>query len=256
MRLSSILAALWFVSAPLPQAQADVFTLGSVTNNDTPTVATVLTAQGFSAGNENTLTTLTLPGAANQTSTVTFTYVAQGGGFHFSFGFFARSAATANPAANPALFAQQGLAAASEVFREHGGLSAGDQKSYDLPGGTELVFYLIPDNSLAAFNANPGAFFPSQTANNSLRSPLFSLSDANPGGLDQMLSFQQGNSLLLPFEDLTRTGSSDRDFNDSFFRVEYTTPVTIQQNDPVPEPTSLIVLTIAGAAGWWVTRRT
>ncbi|MFO0965851.1 MAG: DUF4114 domain-containing protein [Gemmataceae bacterium] len=231
---------------------ADVFLLSNVTGTETPTVASVLPGQGFSAAQETTLTTLKLPGLASQTSTVTFTYVAQAGGFNFSFGFFNRAAATADPAGNSALFAQQGLTAATAVFDERTGLTPGTKKSYTFAGGTELVFFLIPDESLAGFLAHPGDFFPPQTANDSRRAPLFSLSDANPGGFDQMLSFQNGAALLLGFEDLSRLGSSDRDFNDGIFRVDYTTPVTTR--DVVPEPTSLAAL-LLGAAACWAKRR-
>jgi len=186
------------------------------------------------------------------------------GTFEFSFGICPVSAVTANAVTNPQLFATQCLEAATEIFDDTGAvpstdgnsippfsvatLLSGDKFVFDLnvnplQPGVPSYFYLLPNNNLAFFLANPGQFFPSQTSNSALRAPLFSFSDPNPGtcldannqptnGCDQMVIFS-GDCLVLPtltcsvffFEDLTRSnlvppGASDEDFTDIVFIVD------------------------------------
>jgi len=195
--------------------------------------------------------------------TVTFTYMRDTGNFEFSFGFCPVSAVTATLPAQKQLFATQCLGAAIELFDDTGAtpstdrnsippfsvatLLSGDKFIFDanvnpLPPGIPSYFYLLPDNNLAFFLANPGQFYSGSTVD-SLRAPVFSFSDANPGscldfnnqptlGCDQMVIFI-GQCLVAPtfsctlfmFEDLTRDANlpvfpSDEDFTDLVFIVD------------------------------------
>ncbi len=190
---------------------------------------------------------------------VTFTYIRDTGIFEFSFGICPVSAVTANAATQPQLFAEQCLGAATEIFDDTGAvpstdnnsippfslatLLSGDKFVFDansnpLAPGVPSYFYLLPDNNLSFFLANPNDFYPSKTSPNSERAPLFSFADANPGsctdannqptfGCDQMLFFV-GSCDVQPdlvcsaffFEDLTRDGVSDEDFTDLVFLVD------------------------------------
>jgi len=168
---------------------------------------------------ETTADEFMVPGVSG-TVDLTFTFERDTGTFIFSFGFCDSSTVTGiDPITQKQAWATACLGPATEVFDDTG-VNPGATSMHTVSAGTELIFYAIPNNDLSVFNANPGNFYPSQTANNALRAPLFSVSNANPGQFDQMLSFIGGGVTLFTFEDLTRTGQSDQDFTDIAFSID------------------------------------
>jgi hypothetical protein len=164
---------------------------------------------------------------------ITITFEEDSGLFEFSFGFCPATATAAIDAVTQKqAWATACLAAATEVFDDTGA-SPGDTFTFsscaagcDTAPGDVLFWYLLPNNNLATFNADPSQFYPSSIAFNPLRAPLFSVEDANPGELDQMLAFLGGGVTLFTFEDLTRTvllptpGGSDSEFTDLAFSID------------------------------------
>src|SRR5262249_9705565 len=124
-----------------------------------------------------------------------------------------------------------------------------DSSPFTLVGGEQVVFFIIPDNTLDNFRNNPSAFYADSTGHgntdDSLRSPLFSQTSANPGELDQVLSFSVGadqrppsGAAMFAFEDRTRTAGSDNSFSDLIFSV----------NVGIPEPSSAASLLLVSSA--------
>jgi hypothetical protein len=208
-------------------------------------VSTLLDLVGIGSSNVNSETTANLfvtPGAPSSSTDLTFTFRRDTGAFLFSFGFFDISTVSANPITQTQLWATQALANATQVFDDRL-VDPGATATFNVNAGTVLGFFLIPNNTLANFNADPGLFFPSQTSDQSRRSPLFSVSEANPGQLDQMLSFVGNGVTLFTFEDLTRTGSSDQDFTDLAFTVD--AELSPVNPNVVPEPSTLPLFSLA-----------
>ncbi len=96
----------------------------------------------------------------------------------------------------------------------------------DLQDGEVLVFFILPNRTLAKYQANP----------NGRLKPLFTTPSLNPGGFDQVLSFRSLNGRTAPgssdtsvvtggpmsvlaFEDLSIANGSDQDFADVVFTV-------------------------------------
>jgi hypothetical protein len=168
------------------------------------------------------------------------------GAFQFSFGFFDIGAvAGIDPVASKQAWFSAALASATEVFDDRL-VNPGASATATIDGGTDLGFYLIPNNTLANFNASPRDFFPSQTASSLFSSPLSLVSPSNPGELDQMLSFVANGVTLFTFEDLTRTWRSDQDFTDLAFSID---AEPIPQINGVPEPSSANKTKVSGANG-------
>jgi hypothetical protein len=107
-------------------------------------------------------------------------------------------------------------------------------------GGDTIGFFLVPNSTLSNFQSNQGQF---DLAGNGFAQPpfawpLFGDATANPGGFDQLMSFDgtsiiSGNpTSMFAWEDITRipTGGSDNSFSDLIFTVEGVTAA------PVPEP--------------------
>ena len=221
---------------PLP-AQADVVThFGDGVGSDVPSLLDAVGIGSGNAGSETTATTFVVPGVSGDTN-LTFNFVRDTGAFVFNFGFFDISTVSADPVTEKQAWATEALMSATLVF-DDGADNPGATSMHTVAAGTTLGFFLIPNNTLAAFNAAPGDFYPSQTSNAALRAPLFSVSDANPGELDQMLSFIDAGVTLFTFEDLTRTGPSDEDFTDLAFTID----AELIPGTPVPEPESELLL--------------
>lgn len=191
---------------------------------------------------ENTATTFIAPGPTGVPQNVNFTFLWDTGSFQFSFGFARVGGIPYDPISEREQWATEALSPdrATLVFddRPHDPIIESDV--YSLVGGDELVFFIIPDNTLDEFRKNPSAFYADPSGTGDFRSPLFSLSDANPGEFDQMLSFADAEASMFAFEDLVRTGLSDNNFGDLIFSVN---------TGIVPEPTTVTLLLAAGAVG-------
>jgi len=168
----------------------------------------------------------TIPGLPDTESVdVKFTLERDTGSFLFAFGFCpASSVVGIDPVTQTLAFATACMTAATQVFDDNVAV-VGDMSTHNLPVGETLIFWLIPDNTLAIFLADPTQFFPSQTLDNPFRAPLFSVDVANPGEFDQLLSFVGGGKTLFTWEDLTRSdivppGASDEDFTDLAFSID------------------------------------
>ena len=98
--------------------------------------------------------------------------------------------------------------------------------SFTVPSGSRVAFFLVPDRTLADFQARPA------TGNH----PLFTLSRLNPGNFDQALTFRTvngrtrpgpsaavetaGPAMIFAFEDQSIVNKkTDRDFDDVVFTV-------------------------------------
>lgn len=95
----------------------------------------------------------------------------------------------------------------------------------DLQDGQVLVFFILPDRTLAQYKANPKGKLK----------PLFTMPSLNPGDFDQVLSFRSlkgrtapgsadavvtgGPLSVIAFEDLSIADGSDQDFTDVVFTV-------------------------------------
>ncbi len=186
----------------------------------------------------------------NETYTdLTFTLYRDGGNFEFDFGFYKVNTITADPVSEKQAYATQALAPgnAVRVFddRLH---NQNDQVTITLAdigltASDVIAFFIIPNNTLDAFQTSPGDFYAG-SSDDMFRSPLFTCSDANPGQLDQMLSFGidgDSSQTVFLFEDMTRTllspdpDGSDWDFDDVSFKV-------IPELTPIPESGTLILI--------------
>lgn len=216
------------LACAITSARADTITF---TPAAFPSLTGTLTSLGFGASPTPSFgETYTVPGVAGTSTRLDFAFVQDLGGYQFSFGFFDHSAVTANPATERTSWAMQALQAATLVF-DNRGLAAGATASFDVAAGMNLGLFLIPNDTLAAVLDNPSAFFGGPRPD-----PLFSVSAANPGGFDQFLSFETGGLFALAFEDLTRTGWSDLDFNDLVVTMRATPTQINRQIDAIDEP--------------------
>ena len=247
------LAALAIASAAAPSSvRADTISYVPGVPGTFGSLTSTLQTLGYNTslpGLETGAQSFTVPGAAGTTTRLDFTFVQEIGGYDFSFGFFDTAAVTANPLIDRQAWGVRALNAATEIFDERN-IQIGDTASFEIAAGTRLGWYLIPDDTLADVLADPGSFF----AVGGRPDPLFSVADANPGAYDQMLSFFSGGLHTFAFEDLSRTGYSDQDFNDLVITMR--TPVLSDQSvetAAVPEPplTALLLILSAGviAAG-------
>lgn len=243
---SGILAALAAGMAGLmaPSAGADVVTHFGPGGVGGPTIDSTLAALGIpvDASSETTATTFMVPGSG--AVPLTFTAQFDEGSFLYDFGFYDVSKVTADPIADTKNYAIQALSNSVEIFNNPT-TSPGDTKTIMVGGGTVLGFFIVPNNTIANFLADPDSFYPPSTNDDSLRAPLFSVTDANPGQFDQFLSFLGGGKTLFTFEDLSRADGSDDSFTDLGFSIDtqLVTPVA------VPEPSTLALAGICGLAG-------
>lgn len=189
---------------------------------------------------------------------LTFRFKADTGSFLFNFGYYvdtpALDAIDTSTDAGKIAYATQALSAATLVFNDVVD-NPGATKTLSVAGGTRLGFFLIPDSTLSLFQTNQSAFALNGVGSATLgvpgknRWPFFGLASANPGGMDQLMSFS-GTSIvtgkatnLFAFEDLTRASipgnpiPSDNQFNDLIFAIE-----GIQAVSAVPEQSSLVLL--------------
>lgn len=205
-----------------------------------------LDAVGIGSSNfasENAATSFIVPGAASDPVNISFNFRYDTGSFLFNFGFSRVSGIGFNPVSQREQWATEALSPsrATLVFQDATQDPIVTSPSFTLNGGDELVFWIVPDNSLANFQADPASFYADSTGlgsgNTNLRSPLFSLTDANPGQFDQMFSFAANGVTMFAFEDLVRTGDSDQNYADLMFTVD---------TEIVPAPGAAALLGLAG----------
>jgi hypothetical protein len=242
-------------------ARADVIT--HFGNGVGPGLGAHLDAVGIGAANtaaETTATSFFVPGASGTNTTLTFHLVSDSGSFNFQFGYFNMAAVTANPITDRQNFAVQALSASTLIFDD---VTQSPPATFtsSVAAGTQLGFFIVPNNTITNFLASPGSFYPSVLNPTNLRAPLFSLSDANPGEFDQMVSFVGNGRTLFAFEDLTRIGASDNNFQDLVFSLDAqlaVVPPPVEPN-PVPLPAAawggLMLIGGLGASRWRASRK-
>ena len=153
-----------------------------------------------------------------------------------------------------------------------------NSRTISMMGGSRIEFFIIPNNTLANFQADAadGTFsYGEVQVNGSSENawPLFSYAGANPGGgyqgagegLDQVMTFDgrtatdmygHGNEegTMVAFEDIRRIGTaSDNDFSDLVFFIG-----NVASETPVPEPTTVfagIFLSLALATSVYLRKR-
>lgn len=194
---------------------------------------------------ESTAESFVIPGAPGGNTRLDFAYIRDTGGYQFSFGVFDRGSVTADPVSDRENWALQALGTAIMVFDDRES-SPGATASIDVAAGTDLGLFLIPNDTLSAVLETPAAFF-----GGSRPDPLFSVSDANPGGFDQLMVFQAGGLTTFAFEDLSRAGYSDEDFTDLVITMT-ATPLSVQPevqieaaSTQIAEPPGLTILIVA-----------
>lgn len=181
----------------------------------------------FSADGEDAATFIAA-GDPGETADLTFHFDGAPGSFLTSFGFFDVSTVSADPVLAPRDYALQAISNATMAFDERSD-PIGSTFAASVPAGTELGFFVLPDDTAADFLANPDNYYGPQATR---RAPLFSLPDANPGQFDQMQASIRVGTTRLSFEDLSRLpgGGSDQNFTD--VRISISTEL---EAVPLPE---------------------
>lgn len=221
-------------------------------------VAQSLTGLGYNVSDlsiESTAESFIVPGATGSSTRLDFTYIRDTGSYRFSFGVFDRGAVTANPLSDRQNWAMQALGAATVIFDDRE-VNPGATASVEFAAGTELGLFLIPNDTLASVLDNPAAFY-----GGSRPDPLFSVSDANPGNFDQLMTFEAGGLTTFAFEDLSRAGHSDQDFTDLVITMR-ANPLPGQiltrtgfSSTAIAEPRGLALLILAGISLIWLRAR-
>lgn len=181
----------------------------------------------FTANGEDAAT-FVVPGGPGETADMTIHFDGASGSFLTSFGFFDVSQVSADPVLAPRDYALQAISNATIAFDERAD-PIGSTFVASVPRGTELGFFILPNDSVDDFLANPDEFYGPQATR---RAPLFSLPDANPGQFDQMQAMIRNGTTSLSFEDLTRIpgGGSNQNFADVQISIS-----TELQAVPLPE---------------------
>jgi hypothetical protein len=208
-----------------------------------PLVSELLNSSGIGANNagaETTETSFVVPGSGPVD--LTFKVERDGGSFLYEFGYFDPSRVTADPVTATRDYAVQALSGATSVFDDRTA-DQGATRTLRVQGGQTLGFFIVPNNTIANFLADPDDFYPPTFQFNGFRAPLFSDSDANPGQFDQLLSFAGNGVTLFTFEDLSRVQGSDNSFVDLGFTVN-------AQLIPVPEPSAWAAALLAVGLLW------
>ncbi len=78
-----------------------------------------------------------------------------------------------------------------------------DPRNYNLDGKTVGIMF-VPNNNRETFLRNPARYTPKGVGNRTKRQPLFSLVNANPGNMDQILTFNRDGATVICLEDHTR----------------------------------------------------
>ncbi len=125
---------------------------------------------------ESAASSFIVPGSSGLTS-LTFTLKADKGANSFTFGYFDASLIAFDPITERQQFAVAAISQAvtqnTVIFNDIAD-NPGSTATRSIPAGTQLGFFLIPDNTAANFLASPASFYPAADA------PLFSFPNANP----------------------------------------------------------------------------
>jgi hypothetical protein len=177
--------------------------------------------------------TFTAAGGLSSTVTLSFDLVFKEACYTHDVGYFLY-----NPADPPRSVVQllRSLTSANILFNTADGgtnacsgqsIAVGDAtRSVTFDSGTVLAFFIIPNRTLAQYQANP----------RNGDHPLFSLNSLNPGNFDQALTFRSVNGrtesgasttvvspgplMVFAFDDQSAAGNqSDQDFDDIVFTV-------------------------------------
>ncbi|MFD2255327.1 DUF6923 family protein [Luteolibacter algae] len=130
----------------------------------------------------------------------------------------------------PGLLEFREIAAANAVtVLDNRNADVGDRVTFDPSAlglaGKQVVLMLLPHNKLDRFVTNPFRYTPRGAGDNTKRQPLFSMINANPGSLDQFMSFTDVDSTIIAIEDHSRVSSreageaSDSNFSDTWLRI-------------------------------------
>lgn len=219
-----------------------------------PGVSNLLDSVGIGQSNvasETTASSFVVPGAGPVN--LSFAVEVDFGSFQYEFGFFDVSQTTANPVTQPKSFAIEALTNATSVFDDRL-VNPGATRTLTVNGGQELGFFIVPNNTIAGFLANPDVFFDPYTFGlvGSRQAPLFALANANPGQFDQFLSFIGNGVTLFTFEDLSRAGTTDNSFTDLGFTIDAELLPSNQipaAAAAVPEPSSWAIMLVVIAVG-------
>lgn len=162
-----------------------------------------------------------------------FRFLADTGGFNFSFGYYKMDSSLASIDTSTddgrLLYASNALSPSNSVMLfDDLTQNAISSSQATVNGGDVLGFFLIPNTTLDDFRRNTSRYEVNSTAWNK-RWPLFSDSNANPAGKDQLLSFSGESGVtggpvnFFGWEDLTRSAyvsPSELNYHDMVFAVD------------------------------------
>ncbi len=158
-KMSLRIAVLITAMALLPLASVQAVPADSA---DFPGALPIITGEGLTIGDDTPVQTFTVSGSGSVD--IKFTLTFEEGDFLFSFGHYDVGAVTATfPTDNVGLEAYMIDAIMNHgvlIFDEHsGGNTDGDMVTLPIDAGTEIGFFLIPNDSLANFNLAPASYF-------------------------------------------------------------------------------------------------
>lgn len=194
---------------------------------------------------EVTSNELTIPGGDDiADADLTFDFVHDDGDFNFCFGFCLEANLNTTVIDNiraEVATSDERLEFAKNCILDNG-VAVFDDLEHDdghqtiipgVPVPSNVIFFLIPNNPVEDFAADPETFWANE------RQPLFSLSGANPEYLDQLVLFQSGSNTAFAWEDKTRVKEggdspvdSDEDFGDLVFKVNTLINPTVPSGCP------------------------
>ncbi len=152
--------------------------------------------------------------------TLRFRFKSDGGGYLFNFGFYHYYAPLGtidtSTSAGKIEYATHALAVGNAISLFDENLDhPGAERTITVNGGEALGFFLLPSATLREFQEGPSNFALNGYGRNGW--PLFSSANANPGSVDQLLTFfssfsiTQISTAILAWEDISRVLPSDSD---------------------------------------------
>jgi len=145
-----------------------------------------------------------------------FNFVSMAGGLQSAFGFYFPSQISTDPNADRQGFIDEVMndPFTTQLFTEFADVP-GATVNIALTPGTEIGFWLNPENTLSDYQNNPGTY---KINGGAQIDPFFSVATANPNNFDQLKSFIGGGVTIFNWEDWEDGG--DQDFNDIVFNIE------------------------------------